>query len=122
MCWKHADDISGEIICRSTIYMRKCPTADRYEYVATHMGDFCIIMKYPQSLLDQLIAPPYSLKLKRSGELLFHLGFGFTRNSDGTLYMDPGKYIDRAEESYVQYFKIKIVQQHRSPLQKGDHP
>ena len=37
--------------------------------------------------------------------------------------MDSRKYIDRMEEAYVQYFKTKLVQQqHRSPLQKGDHP
>ena len=35
--------------------------------------------------------------------------------------MDPGKYIDRMEEAYVQYFKTKIVQRHISPLQKGDY-
>ena len=26
------------------------------------------------------------------------------------------------EEAYVQHFKTKLVQRHRSPLQKGDHP
>ena len=39
-------------LAESTIYMRKCPTADYYEYVATYVDDLCIIMKDPQSLLD----------------------------------------------------------------------
>ena len=36
--------------------------------------------------------------------------------------MDPGKYVDQMEEVYVQHFKTKPVQSHRSPLQKGDNP
>ena len=80
--------------------MRKCPTADHYEYViATYVNDLCMIMKDPQSLLDQFMAPPYNFKLKGSGELVFHLGCGFKRNITGTLCMDPGKYVDRMEEA-----------------------
>ena len=90
-----------------TIYMRKCPTVDHYKYVATYVDDLCVIMKDPQSLLDQLMAPPYNFKLKGSGKLAFHLGCGFQRNSTGTLYMDPGKYVDQMEEAYVQHFNIK---------------
>ena len=107
-------------LAESTIYMRKCPTADHYEYVATYVVDLCMMMKDPQSLLEQLMAPPYTFKLKGSGELAFHLGCGFQRDSTGTLCMDPGKYIDRMED--LQHFKTKPVQRERSPLQKGDHP
>ena len=81
-----------------------------------------MIMKDPQSLLNQLMTPPYNFKLKGSGELAFHLGCGFNQDKTGTLCMDPGKYIDRMEEAYAQHFKTKPVQRHRSPLQKGDHP
>ena len=79
-------------------------------------------MKDPQSLLDQLMAPPYNFKLKGSGELAFHLGCGFKRDSTGTLCMDPGQYVKRMEEAYLQHFKVKPNQKHQSPLQKGDHP
>ena len=102
--------------------MIKCPTADHYEYVATYVDDLYIIMKDPQSLLDQLMAPPYNFKLKESGELAFHHGCGFKRDSTGTLRMDPGQYVKRMEEAQVQHFKVKPNQKHRSPLQKGDHP
>ena len=71
--------------------MRKSPTVDHYEYVATYVDDLCMIMKGLQSLLDQLMAPPYSFKLKGSGELVFHLGSGFKLDSTDTLCMDPGK-------------------------------
>ena len=36
--------------------------------------------------------------------------------------MHPGKYIDKIEDKYKQYFKIRPNQKHQSPLQKGDHP
>ena len=36
--------------------------------------------------------------------------------------MDPGKYIDQMEETYVQHFGVKPNKKYRSPLQKGDHP
>ena len=36
--------------------------------------------------------------------------------------MDPGKYIDWMEEGYIQHFKTKLVQRHRSLLQKRDNP
>ena len=68
------------------------------------------------------MAPPYTFKLKGSGELTFHLGCGFEHDNTGTLCMDPGKYIDYMEEAYLQHFKTKPVQRHRSPLQKGDRP
>ena len=71
-----------------------------------------MIMNDPQSLLDQLMVPPYNFKLKGSGELSFHLGRDFKRDSTGTLCMDPGKYIDCMEEEYVQHFKTKLVQRH----------
>ena len=79
-------------------------------------------MKDPQSLIDQLMAAPHNFKLKGSGPLNFHLGCGFDRDKDGTLYMDPGKYIDRMMEAYEQHFGTKPDMKHRSPLQKGDHP
>ena len=78
-------------------------------------------MEDPQSLSDQLMAPPYNFKLKGSGEFVFHLGFNFKRDSDGILCMDPGKYIDCIEEAYLQHFKTKPIQRYRSPLQKGNH-
>ena len=36
--------------------------------------------------------------------------------------MDPGKYINRMEEAYVQHFKTKPIQRHKLRLQKEDHP
>ena len=101
--------------------MRKCPTIDHYEYIATYVDDFAIIVKDPQSLIDQLTAAPYHFKLKGLGPLNFHLGCGFSCADDDTLYMDPGKYIDQTIEAYEQHFGVKPDMKHRSSLQKGDH-
>ena len=65
-------------LAEASIYMRKCPTADHYEYVATYVNNLTIIMKDPQSLIDQLTAVPHNFKLKGSGPLNFHLGCGFS--------------------------------------------
>ena len=60
-------------LAEASIYMRECPTADHYKYVATYVEDLAIIMKDQQSLIDQLTAAPHTFKLKGSGPLNFHL-------------------------------------------------
>ena len=107
-------------LAKAFIYMRKCD--DHYKYIATYVDDLAIIIKDPQSLINQLKAAPYNFKLKGSGPLNFHLGCGFARDDNGTLYMDPGKYIDRMMEAYKQHFGVKPDMKHRSLLQKGAHP
>jgi hypothetical protein len=102
--------------------MRKCPTRDVYEYVATYVDNLCIIMEDPKTFLKQLSLAPYNFKLKGSGEVNFHLGSGFERDSDGVLCMNPSWYVDKIEDAYKKYFKEKPNQKHRSPLVKGDHP
>jgi hypothetical protein len=57
----------------SSIFMRKCPTRDVYEYVATYVDDLCIITEDPETFLKQLSPAPYNFKLKGSGELSFFL-------------------------------------------------
>ena len=106
----------------SLIYMKNCPTANHYQYIATQVDNLAIIMKNPQVFIDQLELAPYNFKLKGSGPLNFHLGCGFHEDITGTLCMDPGKYIDQMEEIYVELFRVKPGKKYRSPLQKGDHP
>ena len=101
-----------------SIYMRKCLNGDdHYKYIAiaTCVDDLANIMKDPQSLIKQLKAVPYNFKLKRSGPLNFHLGCGFSRDNNGTLYMDPRKYTDQMIEAYEQHFGVKPNTEHRSP-------
>ena len=54
-------------LAKASIYMRKCLTADHYEYVATYVDHLAIIMKDPQAFINQLEAATYNFKLKGSG-------------------------------------------------------
>ena len=102
--------------------MRPSSCGTAYEYVATYIDDLCICVKKPEILLAQLQGKPYEFDLKGSGALNFHLGCGFERDEDGTLCMDPSKYIDKMEESYERLFGEQPNDKVVSPLVKGDHP
>ena len=100
----------------------KSPNGNFYEYIGTYVDDMCLVMKNPQEFLEKLESKPYKFKLKGSGPLTFHLGCEFSRDSSGSLCMDPGTYIDKMECAYEQLFHHKPSQKVTSPLEKGDHP
>ena len=89
-----------------------------------YVDDLCTCAKELEALLKQLQMKPYEFDLKRSGALNFYLGCGFDRDEDGTLCMDPSKYIDKMEESYYEerLFGEQPNDKVLSPLLKGDHP
>ena len=93
-----------------------------YEYIGTYVDDLCLVMENPQEFLTKLERALYNFKLKGSGLLSFHLGCGFSRDSSGTLCMDPEKYVDKMECSYEHLFHCKPCQKVTLPLKKGDHP
>ena len=93
-----------------------------YEYVATYVDDLCLVMRDPESFLRILQSKPYQFKLKGSGPMSFHLGCGFERDADGTLCMNPLKYIEKMSQSYEQLFGVKLGTKPKSPLEEGDHP
>ena len=66
---------------------------------------------------------PYNFDLRGSGPVNFHLGCGFKRESDGTLFIIPCRYVKMMVKSYKRMFgekpKDRVV---KSPLIKGDHP
>jgi hypothetical protein len=106
------------------IFMRLNKQTQLWEYVACNVDNLCIVMKDPKTFLKQLQSPPFNFKLKGSGELKFRLGRGFHRDGDDVLYMDPGKYIQKMEESYLQIFGSNdpLLPKYQSPLEEGDHP
>ena len=104
----------------ASIWFRK--NGDVYEYVATYVDDLTLAMKDPLLLIEQLKQAPYNLKFKGTEELSFQLGCGFTRDPDGTLYMEASKYITRMEESYQRYFGELPSTKVKQPLEEGDHP
>ena len=88
------------------------------------VDDLYIVMKDPKTFLKQLQSHPFNFKLEGSGELKFHLGCGFHRDEDSVLCMDPGKYIQKMEETYLQIFgpNDPLISKYQSPLREGDHP
>ena len=52
----------------------------------------------------------------------FHLGCGFSKDTNEILCMDPKKLIDKMIAGYKQIFGTKPSSTPQSPLPDGDHP
>ena len=75
-------------LAEPSIYMRKCPTTDHYEYIVTYIDNLAmIVIKDPKAFVDQLESVPCNFKLKGSGPLNFRLGCGFKRKTALALYV-----------------------------------
>ena len=86
------------------IWMKSSKDASHYEYIAVYVDDLAICMKDPKSFCDTL-KEKYKLKLKGVGPINYHLGCGNTRDEDGTLVVDPRKYVEKILESYEKTFE-----------------
>jgi hypothetical protein len=71
------------------IWMRKNKEGTKYEYVAVYVDHLALAMDDPKLFLDILTSKYSSFKLKRSGEINFHICCDFFRDEDGTLCMKP---------------------------------
>jgi hypothetical protein len=111
----------GFLHCKTEpdIWMRR--VGDVYEYIATYVDDLEIASKDPKAIIDELMNT-HGFKLKGTGPICFHLGCHFGRDPDGTLFMQPKKYIEKMKENYKRLFGAKEKSTYRSPLEKGDHP
>ena len=88
------------------IWMKSSKDGSHYEYIAVYVDDLAICMKDPTSFCDTL-KEKYKLKLKGVSPINYHLGFGYTRDEDGTLVADPRKYVEKILESYEMTFGEK---------------
>ena len=104
----------------SDIWMRDC--GDHYEYIACYVDDLLIASRNPKAITDSLEAAPHNFKLKGTGEVKYHLGCTFARDSDGTLTMGPQKYCERVKAQYVALFGENPSTKVTSPIEKNDHP
>ena len=111
----------GFFPCRAEpdIWMRD--RGDHWEYVASYVDDLCLVMKDPKAFTE-VLENKYGFKLKGTGPIAYHLGCDFTRDENGTLCIQPKKYIERMIETYVRLFGSKPKEVYTSPLDKGDHP
>ena len=103
------------------IWMRDA--GDCYEYVAVYVDDLAYCVKDPSGFV-KMLETKHKFILKGTGPITFHLGCDFLRDEDGTLRLEPKKYIERVIASYERHFGCKPKGDTRcsSPLEKGDHP
>ncbi len=101
------------------IWMRK--NGDVYEYIGVYVDDLAFALKDPQTFIDTL-RNKYKFKIKEAGSIEFHLGINFLRDSDGTLRIEPKKFLERLSQTYERHFGCKPNAKPSSPLEKGDHP
>ena len=102
------------------IWIKSSKDGSHSEYSALYVDDLDICMKDPKAFCDTL-KEKYKLKLKGVGPISYHLGCQYTRDEDGTLVVDPRKYVENILESYEKMFGEK-PKKTRTPLMAGDHP
>ena len=90
--------------------MKSSKDGSHYEYIAVYVDDLAICMKDPKSFCDTL-KEKYKLKLKGVGPINYHLGYGYTRDEDGTLVADPRKYV----EKYLNHMKKLLEKNQKRP-------
>jgi len=107
------------------VWMRKSPDGKLWEYICVYVDDLALAMIDGKAFLAKLKAPikdgGYGYNLKGDGPLSYHLGCDYGRDEDGTLIMQPKKYIAKMAESYERIFGEK-TKPFSAPLDKGDHP
>jgi Reverse transcriptase (RNA-dependent DNA polymerase) len=111
----------GFIPCKAEpdIWMRR--NGNVYEYSAVYVDDLAIAAKYPNTIVE-IFTNTYNFKLKGTGTIHFHLGMDFFREDDGTLCIEPKKYIERMMASHLQMFGEYPKSNVSLPLEHGDHP
>ena len=88
------------------IWMKCSKDDNHYEYIAVYVDDIAICMKDPQAFCNTL-KENYKCKLKGVGPMNYHLGCGYTKDEDGTLVVDPRKYVEKILESCEKSLVIK---------------
>jgi hypothetical protein len=102
------------------VWMRPAKDGSCYEYVACYVDDLLISMKDPKEFCDML-KNKFNFKLKGDGPIDYHLGLNYFRDPDGTMVMQPKKYIKKILESFKNMFK-EMPRKYKSPLEPDDHP
>jgi hypothetical protein len=107
-------------LAEQDIWMR--PNGNIYEYVAVYVDDLAFAVRDPQRFL-KILEEKHKFHLKGMGEISYHLGADFVRDSDGVLCMKPRKYIEkRLVLSYEKMFGEKPGGKAMSPLESNSHP
>jgi hypothetical protein len=99
------------------VWMKDCGT--HYEYVCVWVDDLAVMMKDPRLFFEGLRLRKY--KLKGVGDIHYHLGGDFYRDSDGTLAWGAKTYIKRIANQCEAIFGAP-PKEYTSPIDKDDHP
>ena len=85
---------------------------DKYKYIAIHVDDLLIASQEPQKSSK---SKKFKLKIKGDGPLEYHLGCDYKMEKDGTLMVQPIRYINKILESYKKMFPDKKFINAKSP-------
>ena len=99
------------------VWIRCHSSGDSYEYICTHVDDFCIFSREPQLVMDQITAV-YTVKAQ--GPPDYYLGNNFKRDTKNCWCIGSVKYVEEAVRRIETMFGS--LRKHNVPMASGDHP
>lgn len=99
------------------VWIRKAEEGDHYEYICTHVDDFCIFSRKPQPIMDA-IQKIYTVK--DIGPPNYYLGNDYKKDKEGKWTIGCKKYITEAVRRIEAIFG-KLTKRD-TPLVSDDHP
>ena len=99
------------------VWMRQFSDKKSFEYICTHVDDFCIFSRNSQSVMDQITAV-YTVKSQGPPE--YYLGNDFKRDKKNRWCIGSQKYITEAIKRIETIFGP--LKKHDIPMISGDHP
>ena len=99
------------------VWIRKAKDGKSYEYICTHVDDFCIFAKRPMDIMKQ-IQDLYTVKAVGPPE--YYLGNDFKKDKKGRWQIGCKKYLKEAIRRIESMFGT--LSKHDTPMVAGDHP
>ena len=103
------------------IWLRPNEKLDCYEYVATYVDDLCICMEDPAAFIQE-VKDRFDLEFKGVGAIKYHLGMDIGRDTNGVMFIQTRKYVEKMSDNYERMFGSKPKHVYTSPLDPNDHP
>jgi len=99
------------------VWIRPAADGKSYEYICTHVDDFCIFSRTPQLVMDQITAV-YTVKSQGPPE--YYLGNDFKRDKKHRWCIGSVKYVKESLRRVESMFGV--LTKHDIPMVTGDHP
>lgn len=99
------------------VWIRPSADGKSYEYICTHVDDFCIFSRTPQLVMEQITAV-YTVKSQGPPE--YYLGNDFKRDKKNRWRIGSMKYVKESLRRVESMFGI--LMKHDVPMVNGDHP